>query len=160
MTRKIALMLATSIALGSGAAAAASLESSGNVKLNELPYDLRQYVESRMGPEQTVDELVETTILNEISDDGFTEVRDVEVTYRARALDADGKWRLVDVDPSTYEVSDTATSVEQHANYDPMAAQPSQTGTGMPRATDDGQARSSDAYNPKAAQPSQSGTGR
>lgn len=144
MTRKIALMLATSIALGSGAAAAANAEPAGNVTLDELPYELRQYVEARMGPEQTVDELVETTILNEISEDGFTEVRDVEVTYRARALDSQGNWRLVDVDPSTYEVSDTATSVEQHAGYDPET----------------GQTRSSETLNSNAAQPSQSGTGR
>lgn len=153
-------MLATSLALGSGAALAGQTGQSDQAKLDRLPYNLRQQVESRMGPDQSVDGVVETMLLNEIADDGFTAVRDVDVIYRARARDADGKWHRIDIDPTTYDVAETSMTSDKGAHYDPKAAQPSQSGTGRPMPGSTDSTRSSDAYSPKAAQPSQTGTGR
>lgn len=72
--------------------------------LDALPYGMRQYVVSRMGPEQKVAELVETTLLNRLANPEYKALRNVVVVYRAEALRPSGEWTAVEIDPVTYAI--------------------------------------------------------
>jgi hypothetical protein len=83
---------------------APQLSAKEQAMLDALPYTMRQYVMSRMGPEQKVPELVETTLLNRMANPDYKALRNVVVVYRAEAQRPSGEWVAVEIDPITYAV--------------------------------------------------------
>ncbi len=84
--------------------------TSANVRVQhrmlDLPAELRQRVEPRMGPNQRLDELIETTLLNQLGRLGFA---------RLEALHRDGENFVADVvtaqgQPASYRI-ETATGM-------------------------------------------------
>ncbi len=71
--------------------------------LARLSPSFRQYVLSRMGPDQTVSELVETTILNELSEE-YAQYRNPRFEgpmYVVEVRPDGGEWTVVEIDPAT-----------------------------------------------------------
>ena len=84
MTRMTALTMAAAIALGSNAAVAAGY-GADRASLDHLSPEVREKVMHRMGPGQRLDELIETTRLNEAAAEGFAGTEDTERFERMRA---------------------------------------------------------------------------
>lgn len=85
-------------------AAAQEFSAKEQAMLDSLPYNMRSYVVSRMGPEQRLPELVETTLLNRMANPDYKALRNVVVVYRAEAQRPSGDWVAVEIDPVTYAV--------------------------------------------------------
>jgi hypothetical protein len=62
--------------------AAQDLTAREQTMLDALSPEMRDYIMSRMGPDQTVQELIETTILNALADE-YAYVEDVDYTADA-----------------------------------------------------------------------------
>lgn len=101
MNRMTAFTMAAAIALGSGAALAAD-QGASRADLDHLSPEMRQHVMDRMGPDQNIDELVETTRLNETAAEGFAGTEDTERFERMRS---DRPW----LDGDTVRSSDMYT---------------------------------------------------
>lgn len=73
-----------------------------------LPPNLDEYIESRMGPDQNRLELVKTTLLNAFAQLGFAELvsfEEVGDTYVAVVRDAFGEELVVEIDPMAGELA-------------------------------------------------------
>jgi len=84
MNRMTALTIAAAFALGSGAAMAAD-QGASRADLDHLSPEMREQVMDRMGPDQNIDELVETTRLNQTAAEGFAGTEDTERFERMRS---------------------------------------------------------------------------
>ena len=73
--------------------------------LDRLSPELRQSVLSRMGPRQSVSELVESTILNQLAmeNQGVRSLHRFGSGYSAEVLTADGNWEPVNIDPMNWQ---------------------------------------------------------
>lgn len=78
------------------------MQRQNRAELEALPPSIRQQVMRRMGPEQRVDEILETLILNHLAAEhaSVRNLRREGDMYRADVL-RDGQWVVIVVDPQT-----------------------------------------------------------
>ena len=105
--------------------------------LDSLPYNIRQDVLSRLRPDQTVEGVTETALLNRLANPDYKRVRNVVVVYRVEVQGDNGEWRLVEVNPVDYAIIEpphaarmttggTAQQGQQSTTQQDQTPQPSQ----------------------------------
>lgn len=80
----------------------------GQMRLTDLPPELRQSVQSRMAPNQRVDELIQTTLLNQLGRLGFSQLNSMRRdgnNYVAEVVTVQGQPATYRIDPSTGEMT-------------------------------------------------------
>lgn len=104
----LASALFCAVALPAAAGAGAwQADSRDHARLDSLSPYMREHVMTRMGPEQRLPELVETTILNELAQD-YDGVRNLHRSgngFAAEVLTAEGRWKTVTVDMTTGDIT-------------------------------------------------------